>query len=72
MHVTSQAAPIKSYTSKAKYLTEWLFVRARTNRIFAIRTAIDHVIILLPHAIITRALCEKWLRTADLSVNSWW
>ena len=41
--------------------TEWLFVRARTNRILAIRTAIDHVIVILPHAIITRALCEKRL-----------
>ena len=61
-----------AHAMKLHYYTEWLFVRARTNRILAIRTVIDHVIIILPHAILIRALCEKWLRTADLSVNSWW
>ena len=38
---------------RGHYHTEWLFVRARTNRILAIRMAIDHVIVILPHPIIT-------------------
>ena len=49
--------------------TEWLFVRACTNRILAIRTAINHVIVILSQAIRTRVVCEKWLTCEQLVVK---